>query len=144
MDLSKLKWPIIIVVVVGCIWLTTSAGTDFLFKRYTKNVGVDAKQDVSNEKGLSTLGGFLLSTFRYEEAEHVLNTAVTNYPEGKNYYYNIYRQARCLEKLKDYQGSVDILNELMDESAHDVDSRVPKNDTLNLRASRLIEMHELQ
>ena len=68
MDLSRFKWPIIILVVIGVFWLFSSAGINFMHKKFTSvTPGQDAKVDQANEKGLSTLGGFLIKTFRYEK-----------------------------------------------------------------------------
>jgi len=145
MDLSGLKWPIIIVVVIGAIWLTTSGGTDFMFKRLIKaEVGQDPDKDRTDEAGLTKLGGFLIKTFQYENAQQVLSSAVSRYPEGESVWYNRYRMVKCAEKLKNYRQAVDILEELMQFQAYTYDSRVPKHDILRLRADKLIELHELR
>ena len=89
MDLSGLKWPIIIVVVVGVGWLLSSGGTNYMYKNFTTaEVGADPARDKTDEAGLSRLGGFMLKTFRYEKAEEVFATAVSRYPDGANVWYN--------------------------------------------------------
>ena len=84
MDLSRLKWPLIIIVVVGVGWLLTDGGVRYLRAKFTEGeVGVDPKQDEFNEAGLTNLAGFLIKTFRYAPAEQVLLDAMERYPEGK-------------------------------------------------------------
>lgn len=145
MDLSGLKWPLIIGIVILAFWLVSEGGVNFMYKRFTATPvdQQDANQQVAYEAGLSRLGGFLLKTFRYKKAEEVLTEAVTRYPEGKNYLYNRYRLAKCAEKLGHYADSVDILVNLRDMGAHDYDDRVPNYDVLNLRIDKLAETHEL-
>jgi tetratricopeptide (TPR) repeat protein len=145
MDLSFLKWPLIIggVVLVG--WLASSGGVNYMYKKFTVNEpGADAKKDQIDEAGLSRLGGYCLMLFKYEKAMSVYETAVSSYPDGKNVWYNKYQMARCAERLGDYRKTVDILHELIDASANDIDERVPNNDNLRLRSEKLIEMHELE
>ena len=145
MDLSKFKWPIIIAVVVGVGWLLSSPGVDFMYRKFSSGqIGASDKEDRFNESGLSKLGGYLMMTFRYGKAEEVYQTAVQNFPDGKNYYYNMYRIARCAEKKDEYGRSVQILEDLMAMDASTIDKRIPENDALRLRADKLIEMHELQ
>jgi len=144
MDLSKLKWPIVIAVVLGLGWLMTSPGIDYLHRKFTRDPGDDLNKAEMNEAGLSRLGGFLLMTFRYEKAQAVLEDALDLYPDGKNYYFNYFRLARVKENLGDYQAACDILKDLMDSKAHyNFDQRVPNNDVLSLRRNRLLETHEL-
>ncbi|HOZ48028.1 MAG TPA: hypothetical protein PLO37_24185 [Candidatus Hydrogenedentes bacterium] len=144
MDLSGLKWPLIIVVVVGVGFLLSSSGTNYMFKKFTQSeAGVDAAKDKHDEAGLSKLGGFLLMTFRYQKANEVFGTAVGRYPQGANVWYNKYRMVKCAEKLKNYAGAAAILNELMNARASEVDSRVPEEANLRLRRDKLIEIHQL-
>jgi tetratricopeptide (TPR) repeat protein len=145
MDLSFLKWPVIIGVVVLAAWLMSSGGVNYMYNKFTANTpGVNAERDALDEAGLSRLGGYCLALFKYEKAMSVYRTVTTRYPTGKNFQYNRYQMARCAEKLEDYQESVDILKELMAVNAHAIDDRVPVNDNLNLRADKLIEMYELE
>ncbi|NUM52646.1 MAG: hypothetical protein HUU46_03280 [Candidatus Hydrogenedentes bacterium] len=144
MDLSRLKWPLIIIVVVGLGWLVTDGGVRFLRGKFTEGqVGVDPKQDEFNEAGLSNLAGFLIKTFRYSSAEMVLRDAMERYPNGKNYLHNQYRLAKCREKQGDYEGCIELLASLRDMNAHSMDDRVPEIDVLNLRIDKLAETHEL-
>ena len=144
MDLSRLKWPVIIIVIVVIGWLVTDPGVRFLRAKLTEGqVGVDAKQDEANEAGLSMLAGFLIKTFRYASAEEVLKDALDRYPNGKNALLNQYRQAKCREKQGDYEGCIEILASLRDMDAHQTDDRVPEVDVLNLRIDKLAETHEL-
>ena len=145
MDLSFLKWPLIIGVIALVGWLASSGGVNYMYKKFTANEpGVNAQRDDVDEAGLSRLGGYCLMLFKYEKAMSVYETAVSRYPEGKNVLYNKYEIARCAEKLEDYRRTVDILEELIDANAHSVDDRVPVNEDLTLRAEKLIEMHELE
>ena len=145
MDLSGLKWPLIILVVALAIWLVSEGGVNFMFSKFT---ATDVEQQseetrVAYEAGLSRLGGFLLFTFRYDKAKEVIETTLERYPEGKNVLHNQYRLAKCLEKEGDYKGSVNILVELRDMQAHVYDERVPDTDVLNLRLNKLAETHNI-
>ena len=103
MDLSGLKWPIIIAVVVGVIWLGTSGGVSFMVNNFTKAVpGENPGRDKTDEAGLTRIGGYLMMTFRYGWAIDVMETAMDRYPDGANRVYNYYRTAKCYEKLDDY------------------------------------------
>ena len=145
MDLSGLKWPLIIVVVVVLGWLVTEGGVNFMFDKFTAtpvSQQDDAKQ-VAYEAGLSRLGSFLLFTLRTNKAEDVLLEAVTRYPDGKNALHNEYRLAKCYEKQERYRESLAILVDLRDMDAHSYDDRIPEADVLQLRIDKLAEVHEL-
>lgn len=144
MDLSKLKWPIIIIVVVGGIWLISDGGINYMYNRFSSDPGGDAKRAELNEAGLTKLSSWLMMTMRFGKAEQVLTTAVDMYPDGKNSRFNLYRLARAKEKLGRWQESIDILQALMNENAHETfDDRIPTNDELLLRKNKLLETHEL-
>ncbi|MBI4559987.1 MAG: tetratricopeptide repeat protein [Candidatus Hydrogenedentes bacterium] len=144
MDLSKFKWPVIILVVVVVLWLMSNGGVDYMFRSFTENTpGEDAARDAADESGLSKLGGFLMYTFRYEKAMKVFEVAIERYPNGPNRIYNYYRLAKCYEKMDRYAESSNILRDLMYMGAHDKDDRVPQYDVLKLRRDKLIEVHEL-
>jgi len=145
MDLSFLKWPIIIGVIVGVGWLMSSGGVNYMSNKFTAGTpGKDAKKDEIDELGLSRLGGYCLALFNYDKAMSIFQTALERYPNGKNALFIKYRMARCAEKLKDYQQAVNLLKELMVVDAHATDDRVPNNDNLRLRAEKLTEMYELE
>jgi tetratricopeptide (TPR) repeat protein len=145
MDLSWLKWPLVILVVVGVFWLLSSGGISFMYSRFTQGTpGQDAEADTRNEARLTTLGSFLMKTLRYEKAEEVITTAIERYPQGKNVLLNQYRLCELLEKRNANQEAVELLEYLMSINAHELDHRVPINDTLRLRADKLIEMHEIR
>jgi hypothetical protein len=144
MDLSRLKWPLIIIVVVGIGYLLSDGGVRYLRAKFTEGeVGVDPKQDEFNEAGLSKLAGFLMLTFRYASAEEVLLDAMERYPEGKNVLHNEYRLAKCVEKQGRYKECVQRLVELRDMDAHQYDEDVPEHDILQHRIDNLVEVHEL-
>ncbi|MBN2312211.1 MAG: hypothetical protein JXR94_24745 [Candidatus Hydrogenedentes bacterium] len=144
MDLSQLKWPLIVVVIVLGWWLISDPGVDFMYKRFTQEApGYDVEKDKVNEAGLSRLGGFLLKTFRYKRCQEVLQRSIDLYPEGANALYNQYRLAKCAEKLDNYVEAVRILDYLRSIDAHTVDKRVPEKENLKLRADKLRETHEL-
>ena len=146
MDLSGLKWPIIIVAIVGIGWLLSSGGVNYMVNSFTEATpGQDAEQDKTDEAGLTRVGGYLLYLWRYEKAADVMQMAIDRYGEtGANYWYNMYRLARCTDRMEQYQNSYDILQFLIENNANQYDKRVPGNDTLRLRASKLKEMYELQ
>lgn len=145
MDLSKVKWIVIIALLVAAGWfVSTESGKQTWFNHYTKNIpGLDANQDLKDEKGLSWLASLLIRTFRYEDAAEVLDATLDRYPDGANWYYNYYRLARCEEKLENYQAAADILLMLRDEYAGDVDGRIPNNQIIDYRLQQLIELHGL-
>lgn len=145
MDLSGLKWPLIIGIVVVAGWLVSEGGVSFMYNKFTETPleQQDADQQEAYEAGLSRLGGFLVKTFRYKKAEEVLSEAMIRYPEGKNYLYNRYRLAKCVEKQGRYDECVAILIDLRDLGAHTYDERVPETDVLQLRIDKLAETHEL-
>jgi tetratricopeptide (TPR) repeat protein len=145
MDLSGLKWPLIIAIVVGVGWLFSSGGVEFMIKQATKHTpGVDAVQDERDEALLSRIGGYLLYLWRYQRAAEVFLTAIDRYGvNGKNYWYNLYRLHTCYERLGQYQDAYDVLQMLIQANANQYDKRVPELDNLSLRASKLKEVHEL-
>ena len=82
--------------------------------------------------------------WRWKRAYDVLSTAIERYPNDPNYYYNLYRIGRCEERLGNYQAMVDILRDLITDDAHEVDARVPHTESLMSKASKLVEIHDLQ
>lgn len=142
MDLTWLKWLVIILVVVGVGWLFTSGGVNYMEKKFSQPASDDATA-IANEAGLSKLGGFLLKTFRYDRARQVFEKSINMYPDGANALYNYYRLVKCYEKLEQYRDAADTLAYLASVDAHDVDSRVPETSNLDLRRAKLVEVHEL-
>lgn len=144
MDVSKLIWALVIAAVVGGGWLLTSGGVNWQLTKYTEATpGEDADRDELDEAGLSKLGGFLLTTFRYEKAKEVYDLALDRYPDGKNIWWNLYQLARCEERLENYQDAVNCLVILRDQDGDSHDERVPNRDNLELRIQKLVETHEL-
>ena len=144
MDLSKLKWFVIILVVFGGGWLVTSGGISYMYNRATADTpGTDANKDKVNEATLTRYGGFLLSTFRYEQSKKFYIAAVQRYPAGANRYWSRYQLARVHEKLDENAESVNLLLGLWNEDANQYDNRVPNRDTLKLRIQKLIEVNQL-
>lgn len=146
MDLSFLKWPLIILVIVGVAFLFTSPGVNFMVNRYTKaTVGQDAQRDIKDEAGLSRIGGYLLYMWQYQRAYDTMQLAIDRYgSDGANYWYNLYRMARCLDRMERYRESYDMLQQLINANAHDIDDRVANNDNLRLRAAKLKEVQGLE
>ena len=144
MDMSKLVWAFAIVAVIVVGWLLTSGGTEFMYKQYTESTpGVDEAQDKRDEAGLSRLGGYLLRTFRYERAAEVYEAAIKRYPNSKNYYMNIYNQAKAYQKMEEWEKAADNLMYLRDVDGDQYDERVPNFDQLNGELSRIVEVHGL-
>lgn len=144
MDLSKLKWPIIIGVIILIGILISEPGLNYAFNKLCEySPGTDPEQDKKNEANLSSLGGFMLKTFRYGKAQSVFQEAINRYPEGTWVLYNQYRLAKCAEKLNDPAEAVRLLRELEQMDAHAVDPRIPEAANLKLRADKLMEMHGL-
>jgi len=146
MDLSGLKWPLIIAAVVGIGWLGTSGGVTWMYGNFTEAApGVDLEQDLRDEAGLTKLAGYTYHLWKWRVTRDIIETSIARYGEaGPNYWFNLERLSTCYERIGDYQTSVDILEELMRAKAHELDERVGNFDNLNLRASKLREMHELQ
>lgn len=146
MDLSGLKWPLIIVVVVGVGWLATSGGVNWMYKNFTAAApGVDAQQDLRDEAGLTKLATYTYYLWKWEKTIAIIETSINRYGESApNYWYNLERLSTCYDRIGDYQTSYNILKQLMDANAHEIDERVGNFDNLNLRASKLREMHELR
>jgi len=144
MNLSWLKWLVIVVVVFGVGWLVTAGGVNYMYNRATAGVvGENAGKDKVNEATLTRYGGFLLSTFRYDGAKKFYNAAVQRYPAGDNRYWNRYQLARCHEKLDEIEEAVNLLLYLYDEDANQYDSRIPVQDALKLRIQKLIEVNQI-
>ena len=144
--LGRLKWPAIIAVVVGGCWLLSDSGVGYLQARWSFDAWsareADAEAAAANEARLTYLGGFLMNTMRFELAEDVMVDAMRY--EGENYWYNLYRLAKVKEKLDQPEAACEILDALMEENVNSrLDRRVPGNDVLDLRRSRLLEVHEI-
>lgn len=146
MDLSGLKWPLIILVIVVIGWLGSSGGVNYMVNNFTKATpGADAQRDKVDEAGLTRVAGYLMMLLRWERSKDVLETVINRYGNtGANYWYNMYRLAKCYEKLGRYQDAYNILRDLAQLNAHQYDDRVPEFDNLNLRANKLKEVHNLQ
>ncbi|OQB41734.1 MAG: hypothetical protein BWY09_00546 [Candidatus Hydrogenedentes bacterium ADurb.Bin179] len=146
MDLSGLKWPVLILVIVGIGFLASSPGINFMVGRYTKSTpGQNAELDTRDEVGLTHIAGYLLYQWRYQRAYDIMKLAVDRYgASGANCWYNKYRMAKCLEKLGRIQESCTLLEELMAANAHAVDARVADNNNLKLRITKIKEVNELQ
>lgn len=144
MDLSFVKWPILIVVVGSLGFFLSPPGIDYMYSRITSEApGVDPKRDAANEASLTRLGGLVLTTFRYERAAEIYRAAVKRYPDGKNNLYNWYQLARCYEKQEKFAEAVDILVMLRDKDADTQDERIPSPTQLEHRIQKLIELHQL-
>ncbi|HOV59988.1 MAG TPA: hypothetical protein PK349_02865 [Candidatus Hydrogenedentes bacterium] len=146
MDLSGLKWPAIILVLVGIFWLGTSGGVNYMVSKYTSHVpGQDARQDAIDEAGLTRVGYYLLSTLQFSKAAYVIQLALDRYGQnGANYWINVYRLATCMDRLERYQESYDLLQILIGADAQQYDERIPNVDVLRARAAKLKEVHELR
>lgn len=144
MDLSWVKWPVLVVVVGSIGFLLSPPGINFMYERaISEPPGTDAAQDAANEATLTRLGGLSLATFQYGRAAEIYRTAIKRYPNGENSWYNWYQLARCYEKLEKYGDAVDILVMLRDENADGHDERVPSPAQLNAQIQKLVEVHEL-
>lgn len=145
MDLSGLKWPIIIVALVVGGWLFTSGGVNWLQSQATKATpGIDVNKDVRDEAMLTRLGGYSMRLWKYDKALELFELSRARYGEmGKNYWYNTYREVRCYERIGKPETAVEILTYLIDNGAHDKDPRVPDADNLGLTRNKLNETFEL-
>ena len=144
MDMTFLKWPIIIAIVVGVGWLLTEGGVNYMYDKFTTgSVGEDAERDAFNESGLSKLGWYSMMTYRYERAATIYELSVDRYPDGANYWMAYYHLARAYERMERYQEAVDILAMLRNADADQYDERVPNVATLTLRIDKLVEVNLL-
>jgi len=145
MNLSFLKWPIIIGAVVGIGWLLSSSGVSYMYKNYADaEVGANDQEDERNEAGLSRIGRYSLMLFKYQQALEIFEFTVDKYPEGNNVWYNLYQMVRCAEKVEDFEKARDLLDVLIEADANSYDERVPINDNLKLRRDKLVEMYDLE
>lgn len=144
MDLTWLKWLVIIALIFGIGWAVTDGGINYAYKKATSGeIGVNPDVDQTKETTLTRYAGFLLATFRYEKAKKFYTAAITNFPAGKNRYWNRYQLARCEEKLKNWQNAADVLYQLHQVDANQYDHRVPNQATLKLRIEKLVQVHDL-
>jgi len=145
MDLSGLKWPLIIAAIVGIGWMGTSGGVTWMYGNFTAATpGVDEAQDLRDEAGLTKLGGYTYHLWKWQSTIDIIETAIERYGEyAPNYWFNMERLSTCYERIGEYQISYDILQELIQANAHEFDDRVGNFDNLSLRASKLKEMYEL-
>lgn len=144
MDLSFLKWPIVILVIGSLGFLISSPGIEYVYGKATAGtVGADPEADTANEATLSRLAGLELATFRYKRASEIYDAALKRFPNGKNSWHNWYQLARCFEKLEQFDKAVDILVMLRDENADKQDERVASPTQLDARIQKLVEVHEL-
>jgi hypothetical protein len=145
MDLSVLKWPLIILIVVAVGWFVTDGGTSYVINQLKQHTpGEDESADRLNEASLSRMAGFLIWTFRYQKADEVLTYLTQTYVPARgaeDYWYNLYRLALCKEKQGQYPLAVSILRDLAHRNANSQDSRVPGFDVLRLRSEKLMETH---
>ena len=146
MDLSGLKWPVVIAVLVGLGWLFTSGGVNWMYGSFTEaSPGIDEQQDLRDEAGLTKLASYTYHLWKWETTIQIIETCAERYGDwGPNYWFNLERLSTCYERIGDYQTSYDILQDLMNADAHEIDSRVGNFDNLSMRAAKLKEMYELQ
>ncbi len=145
MDLSRLKWPLLVVIIVGIGFLASSPGIDYMVNKFTAaQPGVDIAQDATDEAGLSRVAGYLMYMFRFERALEVLRLSMDRYGKSSaNYWNNRYREAQCLDRLKRYKESYDVLQDIIRANASQIETRVPNNDILRTRAEKLKAVHGL-
>jgi hypothetical protein len=80
MDLSGLKWPVIILIIIGIGWLASSGGVNYMIKNFTKSVpGQDIQRDKTDEAGLSRIAGYLITLLRWERAKNVIELTINRY-----------------------------------------------------------------
>lgn len=146
MDLSGLKWPLIIAVLVGGGWLFTSGGVNWMYGQFTAAApGADQAQDLRDEAGLTKLAGYTYHIWKWRATINIIETSINRYGvNAPNYWFNLERLSTCYERIGDYQTSYNIIQELMNANAKQYDERVSNFDALNLRASKLKEMYELR
>lgn len=144
MDLSGLKWPLILMLVAVLVFLVSTPGIDFMFNQFSADPGDDALRARRYEEALSRLGGFCILSLRLEKGRMILEYALEHYPDGANAYFNKYRLYRIYRKLGRMETAVKILDTLLDENAHAKDHRVPSNDVLELERNKLIELYDME
>lgn len=133
-------------IIISVVWLGSRPGLNFMISNFTKAPpGENPQRDKIDEAGLTRIATYLMFLLRWEDAKNVLELAINRYgPAGENYYYNVYRLAKCYEKLGKYQEAYEILRDLASIDAHQYDPRVPEYANLTLRANKLKEVHELK
>lgn len=146
MDLSGLKWPLIIAAVVGLGWLFTSGGVNWMYGKFTAATpGVDVAQDTRDEAGLTNLASYTYHLWKWRVCIDIIETSIARYGvNAPNYWFNMERLSTCYERIGDYQTSVNILDQLIQADAHQYDERVGNFDNLRLRVAKLKEMYEIK
>ena len=144
MDMTFLKWPLIILIVGGGGWLLNEGGVNYMYDKFsTGSIGEDVERDAFNEAGLNRLGWYSMMTFRYEKAATMYETSVELYPNGANVWMAYYNLARAYQKMARFQEAVNILGMLRYEDADQYDERVPDVQTLTYRIDTLVEVNQL-
>jgi len=131
MDMTKIVWAVVVVVILGGGWLFTTGGMNKAYEQATKNlVGNNPEQDVIDEAVLSKYGGYNLSLFRYEQAKRFYSTSINRYgPTGKNYWWNLQQLALCEENMENPQASVPLSEQQQVPSS--VTSQAPRAKALS-------------
>ena len=145
MDLSKVKWIVLIAVIVGIVYFMTGPGVNSAYNNATKaTVGENPDRDAIDEATLSKYGGYLTLMLRHERSEEFYTTAIDRYgQDGKNFSLNTYKRARCYQKLNKYKESADDLFFLWTEDGDSHDERVPDNYNIQSQLAKLIELFDL-
>ncbi|HIJ65477.1 MAG TPA: tetratricopeptide repeat protein [Candidatus Hydrogenedentes bacterium] len=144
MDLGKLKWPILFLLLLAIFWFFTPSAANYFYNKHTQvEPGSDPALDKKHEAGLTFHGNFQMKTLRLKRAIQFLQAAVDRYPNGRNYWLNMSRLARCHERLGNYETTIEILETMLANNAKSIDDRVPPNSHLETRINKLREVHEI-
>jgi len=91
---------------------------------------------------LSRLASYQMKLWRYDNAIKFLDASNKRYgTQAPNYFYNIYRLAKCYDRKEMWRKSYNALQVLIRANAGQQDDRIANNDNLSLRASKLKEMY---
>lgn len=144
MNLAKPLMVIVLLAVGFGIFMLTGPGVDKAYKDATASMpGNDPDRDVADEATLSKYGGYMMTMLRYEKAKEFYKAAVDRYPTGKNFWYNQFQIAQIDEELENYQDAVTRFHFLWVQNGDAHDERVPNNDILKARITKLIEVNGL-
>ncbi len=145
MNLSKVFWIAVFVVIIGGGYMLTTKGMEKAYQNATSTLpGNDPARDVADEATLTKYGEFQQTIFRYQNAKMFYKAAIDRYGESvANYWSNLHQFARCEQKLGNEMEALEIYYTLWDYDASSQDSRVPSSETLANRIKQLIALNDL-
>jgi len=128
--MGKLRLPAIILLVVGAVYLLSSAGINLCFR--------SMRQGHSRSRGsaLYFMGTVCISTFRYDRAVRILEVALAKYPNHPSARNGMYNYALCLERLRRRADAMKVYRHYLDKYPNDSRRQKIRNKLDKLEALR--------